>query len=157
MFKGSPVAYFSYEACGNADCYTDNADGNKSGCPNDVNGDKSYKPDTAGPATDGDCKCLYNTATGLPTAIRNSKDDYKNLAYVGFYGTSCAPWDSVGGFYGMISCAPWDSVGGFYGTSYAVPWDIREAFTGPAMQCRGIRFYGTSYAVPWDSVGVVSD
>ena len=84
VFKGSTVAHFSYEACGNLNCYSDPK---PSGCPNDVNGDQGYKPEKAGPATDDACKCKYNDAVGLPQAILDTNAAYKALANSKYYGT----------------------------------------------------------------------
>lgn len=81
VFNGSTTAFFSYQACGAPDCYSNP---NATGCP------------YAG-VYDATCPCVYATGTLSDDEIEGYPLDepgkYKDFKAIEYYGVTCAAWD----------------------------------------------------------------
>merc|ERR1719231_831190 len=107
VFKGSPAAHFSYEACGAVNCYTDKGTETTfpqalkdKGCPY---GGSIYRYHKS-----GNCACKYHGKelessiyTNFPSS---NQGQYKNLARIQIYGTTCQAWDQMPGTPWYSSC-----------------------------------------------------
>merc|ERR1719266_2825324 len=85
VFTGIQQHFYSYEACGNMNCYDAPTDPH---CP--------YDPHNVCPSG---CECLY--PDGLP-ASKYQGTAYANLANVANYGSFCSAWDK-------LPATPWHS------------------------------------------------
>lgn len=101
VFDGSSVAFYSYAACGAADCYSNGVSAldawdktTPDGCPYDPNGDNTYTVFKS-----GDCACLYhgeNLAADIYTNYPSKNPgQYENYLEIQSYGTTCAAWDQA--------------------------------------------------------------
>ena len=102
VFNGS-MAYYSYDACGNApDCYN-NFEGEPR-CPYDPSGSGTFM------VHKGSCECLFQ-GLELPVSVYMSypleqPGRYANLTYIRIVGTTCAAWDQVPGTPWAQYCPP---------------------------------------------------
>ena len=93
VFNGSELAYYSYDACGNApNCYDDFATDSR--CPFDPHQSGGYTLHKG-----QGCECIH-AGRELPTDLLlnyplNDPGKYANLTYARIYGTSCAAWDAM--------------------------------------------------------------
>eukprot|EP00929_Paragymnodinium_shiwhaense_P078594 TRINITY_DN40759_c0_g1_i1.p1 TRINITY_DN40759_c0_g1~~TRINITY_DN40759_c0_g1_i1.p1 ORF type:complete len:810 (-),score=162.98 TRINITY_DN40759_c0_g1_i1:69-2498(-) len=93
-FKGAKAAFYSYEACGGTDCFTNSAAGGRAwnpGCPWDPYGDQKYE------VYKNDCKCIY-AGKGIPDNILSNypegdRGKYKDTKAISVHGSTCAQWD----------------------------------------------------------------
>ena len=93
VFNGSDLAYYSYDACGNApNCYDDFETDSR--CP--------YDPHMSGKYTlhkGQGCECIHAGRELPPDALMNYPAEnpgaYANITYARLYGTSCAAWDAM--------------------------------------------------------------
>ncbi|CAJ1363207.1 unnamed protein product, partial [Effrenium voratum] len=104
VFAGSPVAYFSYDTCGNTpNCYSDfDVDAR---CPYDPHNVRSYTIYKS-----NGCECSF-TGRELPQDVwlrypLEEPGRYANVTYVRIYGTSCASWDTLPGTPWSEYCLP---------------------------------------------------